>query len=269
MDTLNPLIRNNVTVTGNPQSTRTLVFVHGFGTDQSAWRDVCAPLGADHRIVLLDNVGAGGSAPQAFVQHRYLDLHRYANDLLEVCHALDVQGGVMIGHSAGAMVGALAALREPQRFDKLVLIGASPRYMDEPGYHGGFTTDGLNALYRAVSASPSDWADQFAPAAMGNADRPSLAQHFADTIKRIPKEQVLTVLCAIFQSDHRAEIARLTQPTLLIQARDDIAVPLEVAQYLHAHIRDSRLEVVNASGHLPHISAPLEVLRVLLPFLRE
>lgn len=265
---MDPLVKNNVTVTGNAQAVRTLVFVHGFGTDQRAWRDVCQALMNDYRIVLLDNVGAGGTPPQAFVQHHYLDLQRYATDLLDVCAALDLRQAVLVGHSAGAMMGLLAALREPHRFAKLALVGASPRYLDDDdGYRGGFKPDDLNALYRAITLSLSDWADQFAPAAMGNADRPALAQHFADTIKSIPKERALTVLCAIFQSDHRADVARLTQPTLLVQAQDDIAVPLEVAQYLHAHIPHSQLEVVNASGHLPHISAPQEVLRVLLPFL--
>lgn len=263
-----PLVKNNVSVTGNLASEHTMVFVHGFGTDQTAWRDVSAPFLADFRVILLDNVGAGQSPPEAFVQHHYLDLQRYASDLLEICTVLQVKDAVLVCHSVGAMIGVLAATQQSKHFSRLVLIGASPRYLNDVGYHGGFTEDDLNGLYSAMRTSYSEWADQFAPTVMQNEDRPTLAQHFAATIKSIPPDRALTVLCAIFQSDHRADVQKLRLPTLLIHANDDRAVPMDVANYLHKNIPGSELVVIPVSGHLPHISAPAEVLAVMRGFVR-
>jgi sigma-B regulation protein RsbQ len=266
MRDVDPIKRNNVTVIGNPDADRSMIFIHGFGTDQTAWREVVETFLRDFRVILFDNVGAGRSMPEAFVQHRYLNLHSYAADLLEICDALRLKNTIVVGHSVGAMIGVLAAIKRPEVFSKLVLIGASPRYVDDGEYRGGVSKDDLNALYRAVAGNYFDWADAFAPLAMANADRPSLAVDFAETIKTIPAQSALTVLCSIFQSDHRADLDQLDKPTLLIQAREDIAVPLAVAEYLHRHIKESRLSVINATGHLPHISAPAEVIAAMHDF---
>jgi sigma-B regulation protein RsbQ len=264
---MDPLVRNRVTVTGNRKAARTLVFVHGFGTDQFAWAGVAGEFERDWRIVLLDNAGTGRSPPEAFVQHRYLTLRAYATDLLEVCAALDLNNAVAVGHSAGAMICALAALERPPVFSRLVMINASPRYLDEPGYRGGFDEAALELLYRAVTLQYSQWADEFAPLAMANPDRPVLAQRFAESLKSISADNALTVLCSIFQSDHRKDVERLRLPTLIIQSRTDIAVPREVADWLHAAIAGSRLEIIDAEGHLPHLSAPQAVVAAMQGFL--
>lgn len=268
VSSLDPRKRNNVTVAGNPGAEQTLVFVHGFGTDQRAWRDVAAAFMDDYKVVLFDNVGAGQADPEAFVQHHYLNLHRYALDLLEVCAALQLERPVLIGHSAGAMSCVLAAIEAPERFSRLALIGASPRYLDEAGYRGGFSKDDIDAVYSAVSGGYAAWAEAFAPLAMGNADQPRLIAQFANALKAIPPERALTVLCSIFQSDHRADVRKLSLPTLLIQAREDVAVPLEVAEYLQRNIRGSLLKVIEATGHLPHITAPSKVIAALYEFVR-
>lgn len=267
MNPLDPIRRNNVTVTGRLDAPHTLVFVHGFGTDQNVWQGVQTAFAQRYRMVLLDNVGAGRSAPEAFRQHRYLNLRTYVSDLLEVCDALALQGATLVGHSVGGMICALAAVARPQMFERLVLIGASPRYLNDAAYHGGFSQDDLAAVYRAVTQDYDNWAHQFAAAAMANPDQPDLARAFASAIRTTPKDRALTVLCSIFQSDHRAELAGLTLPTLLIQSREDFAVPLAVAQFLHRQIRGSTLQVINATGHLPHVSAPAEVVVAMRAFL--
>lgn len=263
-----PLRKNHVTVTGRGDAPRSLVFVHGFGTDQSAWQQVQDAFRDDFRIVRFDNTGAGRSDRAAFRQHRYLNLHAYAADLLDICSALQLRQVTLVGHSVGGMCCVLAAIARPELFDRLVLVGASPRYLDDAGYRGGFTQADLNALYSAVTLSYTEWAGRFAAAAMGNPGQPELAEYFAGTIKSIPPELALTVLCSIFQSDHRADLARLDLPTLLIQARDDVAVPLEVAEFMHRQIRGSQLRVIDAAGHLPHVSAPAAVIEAMSDFVR-
>ncbi len=103
---------------------------------------------------------------------------------------------------------------------------------------------------------------------MAHADRPALSTQFAQCIKSIPQDRALTVLCSIFQSDHRDEIARLDVPTLLVQAKGDVAVPQAVAEYMKQHIRGSQLALIDAEGHLPHISAPAAVIATIEAFIR-
>jgi sigma-B regulation protein RsbQ len=245
-----------------------MVFVHGFGTDQTAWRDVARAFFKDYRVLLLDNAGAGRSAPEAFVQHRYLGLRAYADDLIAVCEAAGVRDAVLVGHSVGAMICLLAANAVPTLAAALVLVGASPRYLDEPGYHGGFSEADLQAIYSAVADRYGDWAEHYARAAM-DPGQPELARQFAATLKQVPADHALTVLCSIFQSDLRAELAHVKQPTLIVQARDDVAVPRDVADYLHRNITGSTLRVIEAAGHLPHVSAPAIVLSAMTSFLAD
>jgi sigma-B regulation protein RsbQ len=263
----NAIRKNNVTVTGKLDAERSILFLHGFGTDQSAWKEVLPAFEERYRIVLMDNMGAGQSDKEYLSSHHYTNLHDYARDLLDVCQALKLEDAIFVGHSVAAMIGVLAAIEKPRHFSKMVLIGASPRYMNADDYHGGFTREDIDALYEAVLAGFSNWATGFAAVAMGNPQQPELARHFAASIQSLDVNHALSTLCAIFQSDHRQDLPRLNKPTLLIQAREDIAVPLAVAEYLHRHIPLSQLEVINATGHLPHISAPAEVVRAMQGFL--
>lgn len=269
MPTRTVLERLNVSDQGPDDAPRTLVFVHGFGTTQVAWQGVAAAFRDEARVVLLDNAGTVGTPDGAFAQHRYLDLHGYANDLAELCDVLRLRGAVLVGHSAGAMICALTAVRRPELASRLVLIGASPRYRDGPGYHGGFTERDVATLYEEVARNYPEWAERFAPRVMANGDRPDLARDFAAALKTIPADCALTVLCSIFQSDHRAEVARIAQPTLIVQSREDAAVPRDVAEFLRRTIPNSRLQVIDAVGHLPHVSAPAAVIQAIRGFLDD
>lgn len=264
---VDPIKRNNVTVTGNLAVEQSIVFVHGFGTDQRAWHEVAAPFMSDFRVVLLDNVGAGNSDASAFVQHQYLNLNQYATDLFEVCNTLNLRDAILVGHSAGGMICALAAINHQALAAKLVLIGASPRYIDDETYRGGFTMKDIHAIYDSIITKGKSWADSFAPAMMGTPDKPELTKHFADSLKALPSDRALTVLCSILQSDYRNEIGKLSIPTLILQTMHDSVVPLEVAEYLKNKIQHSQMKIIDAKGHLPHISEPAKVIEAVSPFI--
>ena len=104
---------------------------------------------------------------------------------------------------------------------------------------------------------------------MGNADRPQLARDFARTLGGIPKDRLLSILYVVLQSDHRADVARLTVPTLVLQTQRDPIVPLPAAEFLHRSIAGSRLRLLDAEGHLPHVSAPTAVVEAIREFLEQ
>lgn len=250
-------------------ATETMVFVHGFGTDQTAWSDVVAAFHDDYRIVLLDNAGCGGSDLQAFEQHqsRYVTLRGYAADVVEVGAELGLNDAILVGHSVGGMIATLACIERPAMFSRLVLLGASPRYLNDANYHGGFTEDMLGAIHMEMYRNYSGWTQSFAQESMGNPAKPHLEAYYAKHLDSIPFDRAASILITILRSDHRKDLINVSVPTLIIQSREDFAIPLGVAQYLHDHIAGSRLSIIDASGHLPHVSAPDEVVSTMKVFL--
>lgn len=267
MQPINPLQQNNVTVKGNLDTDKTMVFGHGFGTDQSAWYPVAEAFQNDYKQIFYDNSGAGHSDLNAFSPNKYDSLAAYADDLIAICERLQVKDAIMVAHSVSGMVSLIATVKAPQYFSKLIFVGASPRYINDDGYTGGFSQNDLNALYQMMENNYYAWISGFAPMVMSNADRPQLAESFARSLSAIRPDIAVSVARTIFQSDCRKELHKLNKPALLIHCDNDIAVPLVVGRYLHEHIKGSTLNIINAEGHFPHISAPGEVIHSITEFL--
>ncbi|MDI1445451.1 alpha/beta hydrolase [Polyangium sp. 6x1] len=244
----------------------TLVLAHGFGTDQTAWRNQAPVLAERHRVLVFDHVGAGRSDLSAYSPRRYQSLRSYAMDVLNLLEELALEDVVYVGHSMSGMIGVLAALEEPRRFRKLILLGASPRYLDDEGYEGGFKRADLDGLYEAMQTNYHAWASGFAPIATANPDKPDLARDFAAGLLSLRPDIALTVAHTIFESDHRADLPKLGIPTLVLQSQADVAVPVAVGAFLASRIPGARLEVLDTTGHMPHWSAPEEVTNALLSF---
>ncbi len=244
-----------------------MVFGHGFGTDQRIWGKIVPAFSENYRIVLYDNVGAGKSDLDCFIPEKYRSLDAYADDLQEICSALQLKDAVFVGHSVSGMIGLLAALNVPGLFSEMVLIGASPRYLNDKNYVGGFHQAELDSLYFQMRANYVEWVGGFSKVAMRNDHKPDLSKEFEDSLLSLRPDISLEVAKSIFQSDFRLILKFVENKVLILQAQKDIAVPQEVAEYLHARIKDSKLVMVNAEGHYPHVSAPEEVIAAIQDFL--
>lgn len=264
----NVLIRNNVKVFGN--GTQPMLFVHGFGCDQNMWRYVTPAFERDYRIVLLDYVGSGHSDLSAYDPERYATLDGYGQDVLEVCHALDLRDIVFVGHSVSAMVGVLVANREPERFAHLILVSPSPRYInEEPGYVGGFERSDIEGLLETMDRNYIGWANYLAPAIMKNADRPELGAELTESFCSTDPVIARRFAEATFYADNRADLPHVRVPSLILQCSEDIIAPLEVGEYLNRELPRSTLQVMKATGHCPHMSAPDETVALMREYLAE
>ena len=265
----NVLVRNNVTVAGNPEG-RTLVFAHGFGCDQQMWRMVTPAFEEDHRIVLFDYVGAGQSDIGAYDDERYGSLDGYALDVIEVLDALQVTETVFVGHSVSAMVGVRIALQRPDLIDALVLVGPSPRYIDDDdGYVGGFTSDDIEGLLQSLDSNYLGWSSTMAPVIMGNTERPELGAELTASFCRTDPEIQKKFARVTFLSDHRDDLPQVRVPTLVLQCSDDVIAPDAVGRYVHERIPASTFHKLRAVGHCPNLSAPEETIEAIRAFLRE
>jgi sigma-B regulation protein RsbQ len=258
---------NNVTVAGNPDAGRTLVFAHGFGSDQKFWRHITPKFERDWRIVLYDITGCGGSDIKVFSRLHYGRLEGHAHDLIEICDALGLSRVSVVSHSISAMTSALAYLQRPALFDKFVWLGATPCLCNHGQYIGGFERAQLDAIYEAVSIDFFGWLRGAAPAAMKNPDRPELAAEHAQCIAAMRLDIALPLARMTFQMDLRHKMPRIALPILVLQPADDDFVPLQVGRYLSEHLPQAQLRIVPSQGHFPQLSHPDAVLAAMADFL--
>ncbi|PHI20822.1 alpha/beta hydrolase [Lewinellaceae bacterium SD302] len=251
------LERNNVSVTGS--GNRALVFVHGFGCDQGMWRYIVPEFEPDYKVVLLDLVGAGNSDISAYDPVKYGLLNGYADDIIEVCQTLNLEQAILIGHSVSATIVGLASLRKPDYFAGLVMIGPSPRYINDGDYIGGFTQEEIDGLLSMMEENYESWSLALAPQIMGRSDHPAYGEELTESFCKTDPGIATHFASTTFLSDNRLDMERITLPTLLLQCSEDIIAPLTVGQYLASVISDNELKVLEATGHCPHLSAPQEV----------
>jgi sigma-B regulation protein RsbQ len=262
---LSVLERNNVQVSGRADG-RPMIFAHGFGCDQNMWRFVAPAFEADYRVVLFDHVGAGASDLAAYDPERYGALDGYADDVLQICEELDLADAVFVGHSVSSMIGVIAAGRDSHRIGGLVLVGPSPRYIDDEGYRGGFTREDIEELLGSLDSNFLGWSSAMAPVIMGNTDRPELGEELTASFCRTDPEIAARFARVTFMSDNRSDLAGVDVPTLVLQCSDDVIAPPEVGQYVHRAIPGSRFVQLTATGHCPNLSAPQETIDAIRAF---
>jgi sigma-B regulation protein RsbQ len=259
--------RHNVQVRGVPDGPP-LLFAHGFGCDQHMWRHVAARFEDRFRVVLFDHLGAGASDLSAWDPRRHATLAGYAADVLEICAALDLHDVVFVGHSVSAMIGVLASLAEPDRFARLVLVGPSPRYIDDGAYLGGFTEADIAELLDSLASNYLGWSSAMAPVIMGNPERPDLGEELTGSFCRTDPEIARHFARVTFLSDNRADLGRVGTPTLVLQCSNDVIAPVAVGEYVRDAIPGSTYVLLEATGHCPNLSAPDETAAAIAAFVQ-
>ncbi len=261
------LARNNVVVKGD--SDRAMLFAHGYGCDQTMWRFVAPAFEDTHKIILFDHVGAGKSDLAAYDKNKYSSLEGYADDILEICASISARNVVIVGHSVSAMIAALATIKEPSFFSALVMVCPSPRYVNDGNYVGGLSASDIDDLLNALESNYLGWASQMALAIMGNPERPELGAELTNSFCRTDPEIVKHFARVTFTSDNRADLPRITVPSLILQCSSDVIAPLSVGEYVHRNTPNSSLVVMKAVGHCPHLSAPDETIAAIRQFLND
>uniref|UniRef100_A0A2N9FE44 AB hydrolase-1 domain-containing protein n=1 Tax=Fagus sylvatica TaxID=28930 RepID=A0A2N9FE44_FAGSY len=258
---------HNVKVLGS--GGQNIILAHGFGTDQSVWKHLVPHLTENYRVILYDNMGAGTTNPEYFDFERYSTLEGHAYDLLAILEELQVDSCIFVGHSVSAMIGAIASITRPDLFSKLVMISASPRYLNDVDYYGGFEQEELDQLFEAMRSNYKAWCSGFAPLAVGGDMESVAVQEFSRTLFNMRPDIALNVAQIIFQSDMRQILKLVTVPCHIIQSMKDLAVPVVVSEYLHQNLGgESIVEVMSSDGHLPQLSSPDIVIPVLLRNIR-
>lgn len=263
---LSTIHRNNVKISGN--GSQPMMFAHGFGCDQQSWQFITDAFADHYKIILFDYVGAGHSDLSAFDPEKYSSLEGYAQDVLDICEDLDLRNVIFVGHSVSSMIGILAANKNPEYFEKLILIGPSPRYLNDEEYFGGFDRKDLESLFEFMDSNYLGWSSTMAPAIMGNPERPELGQFLTTSFCTTDPDIARSFARATFFSDNREDLEKVSKPSLTLQCSNDIIASERVGEFVRQHTPGNTLYQMKATGHCPHISAPEETIKAIKEFLK-
>ena len=259
------ITKNNITIHGT--GSKSMFLVHGYGCDQNMWRFITPQFKNDYKIILIDLVGSGKSDEKSYDYDKYSSLEGYATDVIEICDALNLEDVCLVGHSVSAMIAALAALKRPSLFKKLIMIGPSPRYINDDNYFGGFSQNDINNLIETLDSNYLGWSSAMASVIMDNADRPELAAELEESFCQNNPKIARHFARVTFLGDNRSDLKKLTTDTLIIQSKTDAIASIKVGQFVHENISNSKLEVLNTTGHCPHLSAPSQTIEAMRKYL--
>jgi sigma-B regulation protein RsbQ len=257
--------RNNVDVIG--EGPATLLFAHGFGCDKNMWRLLAPGYASRYRTVLFDLVGSGMSDLSAYDSNKYASLAGYASDVLEIIDEFAEGPVIFVGHSVSAMIGMLAGIEAPDRIGAHVMVGPSPSYINDGDYVGGFTRADIEGLLDTLESNYLGWSSTMAPAIMGAPERPELGVELTNSFCRTDPEIAKHFARVTFLSDHRADVAKLAAPTLILQCSDDLIAPRSVGDFMHRTLPSGTLKLIENVGHCPHLSAPCASIDAIDEFL--
>lgn len=262
------LKRNNVIVTGKGK--QPIMFAHGFGCDQNMWRYIVPAFEKEYKVILFDYVGAGKSDKASYNTEKYKNLYGYAQDILDICEVLDLQNLIFVGHSVSSMIGLLAAIKRPAVFSNLILVGPSPKYINEgQDYTGGFERKDIEDLLETMDKNFIGWANFLAPVIMKNPEHPELAAELTESFCSTDPKIARAFAEVTFFSDNREDLSKIKMPVLIMQCSEDLIAPLEVGEYVHSNIAGSKFQLLKATGHCPHMSAPEETIQVIKAYLAD
>lgn len=262
---MEPSQRHAVSTAG-PIDGRPLVFAHGFGCDQAMWLPVATRL-PEYRTILFDLVGFGRSDLSAYDPQKYSTLEGHAEDVVELCRELELDSPVFVGHSVSAMIGVLSALRDPELFSALILVGPSPRYVDDAEYRGGFSRADIDDMLESLDVDFFAWSAAMAPVIAGNPERPEFGRQLTETFCRSDPAAARQFARVTFFSDNRDDLSQIRVPTLVMQCSEDPIAPSYVGEFVHNEIPHSRLIHLQARGHCPNLTAPEETADAIRAFL--
>jgi sigma-B regulation protein RsbQ len=255
-------------VTESGRGGQPMLFAHGFGCDQQMWRFVVPAFEATHRVIRFDHIGCGRSDLRAYDMQRHATLDGYAEDVVALAEALDLRDMVFVGHSVSAMIGALASIRCPERFSRLVMIGPSPRYLnDPPHYVGGFEREDVDGLAEMMERNLVGWADHLSQVVIGEQPKATHADELRASFCAADPMISRRFAAAAFLGDNRADLALVTVPALVLQIEHDSVAPVGVGRYCHEHLKGSTLTLLPVTGHCPHLTHPAETVAAMKAYL--
>ncbi|XP_014506151.1 probable strigolactone esterase DAD2 [Vigna radiata var. radiata] len=242
----------------------TIVLCHGFGTDQSIWHKIIPLLAESYTLVVFDWPFSGAVTDKSLYEHaKYTSFEPYADDLITVIDEMDLNCVTFVGHSMSAMIGCIASIKRPHLFNNLILVTASPRYINTDDYFGGFERSSIDEMVSTVELQYESWCSAYAPIAVDKNDGASV-EKFLSCLKSMDSEVAVSLAKTVFYSDYRDMLEKVETPCTIIQSSNDMAVPVGIGQYLEKKIKGvATLQIIDMIGHFPQLTAHLKLVELV------
>lgn len=239
-----------------------LVFLHGWGMHSAVWHPVIKRLSKHFTLHLVDLPGMGLSRP-AEPYH----LHSIADKISEMLPA----NADIVGWSLGGLVAMRIALDKPDLVRRLVLMSATPCFVNKSDWDAGIAAEIFNRFARNVDADYHNTMTQFLTLqCMGAKDARAtvklLRKKFSE--RPVPTSQTLhKALNILLETDLRPEVDRLRKPTLLIHGDRDTLAPVQAAHWMMQNLPMGYLRVMAGASHAPFLSHEEQFAEALIQFL--
>ncbi|XVF75996.1 hypothetical protein PTKIN_Ptkin13bG0232100 [Pterospermum kingtungense] len=237
----------------------------GEAMDMGFWHFLVPLLAYYFKVVVFDMVFSPNVNPKLYNPIRYTShLNGYADDLICLLDQLHVKNTIYLGHSMSAMVGCVAATKRPLLFTHLILLGGSPRYINDEGYDGGFERSDINDIYQSIDKNSGLRIKDFAPKAVGVNNTATIAE-FENSLRRMKPGIALSAGKTVFSSDLRKKLPKVVVPCTIIQSKKDYVVPVSVAYYMKSKLGGppAQVKILDTQGHFPHLTAYNLLFKVL------
>lgn len=263
-----------------------ILFIHGTGAWGEIWRETADPLnGAGYRTILVDLTPFGFSDRPS---NQDYDQESQAKRILGVVESLEIETITLVGHSFGGGPTTEAALRAPEKIERLVLldvgnlVGPLP-FEDRPTEPGSAARVASisplrNSILSALVTNPRmsrrllqtlihDPANA-TDARVEMLQRPMPIQNSTHDFGLWLVENFL-MPHPEFKANDPANYQVLDMPVLIIWGEEDTLTPLEQGEYMHEIIAGSELQTFAGVGHVPQVEDPDKLVEALLAFLAE
>lgn len=254
---------------------RDIVLVHGWGLHGGVWRELAGRLAASFRVLLPDLPGHGRS-PAANGDFTLADV------------VAELQGhmtapAVWVGWSLGALVALTAARHFPQRVSRLVLIGATPKFVQAPDWPCAMPPQTLAQFARDLEGDYRATLVRFLSLQMGSGDVQGCTSAASAGSARAAVRHLRAMLMEhgepepaalrsglqwLANTDLRADLPAITAPALVLHGQHDRLVPPAAAEFLARQLPAARLALIPSAGHAPFLSHPDATWSALTEFLR-
>ena len=230
-----------------------LLAIGGWIGSWELWAEPLSILSQQWRAIAYDHRGAGVTvAPVASITFENM-----VDDVFAVLDAYGIEQCVLAAESAGAVTALGAALKHPQRITGLVIVDGM--YFRPPQPDGDPFLLGLQKAYPMTL-------DRFVELCVPEPDCDHIKRWGRQIIDRASQEAAIALYNLAGAVDLRAELSKITQPTLILHGQADALVPVQAAQGLAKALPNAKLVVLPGAGHVPTMTRPVEIAQEIMNF---
>jgi pimeloyl-[acyl-carrier protein] methyl ester esterase len=238
--------------------------LHGWSMHSGVWGALRDQLAAHYTLYLVDLPGHGDSDWRA----GDFDLPTLLSELSEKIP----EAAMWLGWSLGGLISLAMADQYPQYVKKLVMLAATPRFVQSSDWPSAMETEVFERFAESVDVDPVSTIQRFILLqARGAAQsRETIKSISEQMVNKVPHKEALRAgLICLMQQDGREALSQLVCPTLFILAEKDNLVPISLADAIPTLNPEIEIVQMSSLGHAPFISQPEHCFSIVKSFIDD